>query len=117
MSTHPRSKEGKITDKEKVIQDVEAKYLEGSTTPSEYEREGDYSLHAVRTHFDSYPEAANSIGFPAPKDVPGVHEELEKLKDKWGEVNEEIYDAKGFFRSESIEQALGIKWEDINQLL
>jgi hypothetical protein len=117
MSEHPRSLKGEKTKKEKIENDLEEKYLDGATTPSEYEKAGDYSLFAVRTHYRNYPEAVNEIGFPAPKDVPGIYEELADLKDKWGMVNEEVYDAKGFFRSEGVGAALGMDWDEINDLL
>ncbi|PSG99835.1 MAG: hypothetical protein BRC28_02595 [Nanohaloarchaea archaeon SW_4_43_9] len=118
MSHHPRSKRGEKTAKQKVAQDLEEKYLEGVTTPSQYEESEDsYSLFAVRTHYGEYPDAVNDLGFPAPKDIPGIYEELEELKNKWGKVDEEIYDAKGFFRAESIEPVLGMSWEEIDELL
>jgi hypothetical protein len=117
MSEHPRSLKGEKTKKEEIENDLEEKYLDGATTPSEYEKAGDYSLFAVRTHYGNYPDAVNNLGFPAPKDKPGVYQELTELKEKWGIVNEEVYDAKGFFRSEGVEAALGMDWDEINDLL
>jgi len=116
MSQHPRSKRGEKTSKQKVAQDLEEKYLEGITTPSEYEQDGEYSLSAVRTHYGEFPEAVNDLGFPAPKDLPGVYEEIAGMKDRWGQIDEDIYSAKGFFRSESIEPSLGMSWEDIDEM-